>query len=225
MKFRDCLKQARENAGLTQRELAEKLSVPASMIGRYESSDTEPRVDLLKRICKVLDITPNVLLNYSSSSIEDNISLIKSAGVDIKEGDFLEHSPKAFMTGKGKMLHGYILTHLDTGVKLEIENSKFEDFLESVIEKAKKANSDDFKRALKRSINIEFFSSFAFISEDEIFDSINQELEEIKVTGDLQKIEQTKNKLKYLQVFYNKLRSSQKFRKEIGCDDEYEPIY
>lgn len=219
MKFKDCLKQARENAGLTQRELAEKLSVPASMIGRYESSDTEPRVDLLKRICKVLNITPNVLLNYISSSRKENIALIKSLGVDITEGDFLEHSFQAAMTGKGNIIHGYILVHLATGEKLEIEESKFDEFIEKIIEKAKKANTDNFKRELLRSLNVEFFSSYAFINEEEIFNSIRVELEEIKTNGDLQKIKQVENKLKYLQYFYKKLQSSQKFREEVGYEE------
>lgn len=214
MKFRDCLKQARENAGLTQRELAEKLSVPASMIGRYESSDTEPRADLLKRICKVLNITPNILLNYNSSSREENIALIKSVGVDIKEGEFLEHSLRAAMTGKGKVVYGYILTHLPTGEKLEIEDSRFDEFIESVIEKAKKANIGNFKRELLRSLNVEFFSSYAFADEDEIFDSILAELEEIKTTGDLEKIQQIKNKLTYLQAFYKNYKQAKNLEKK-----------
>lgn len=206
MKFRDCLKQARENAGLTQRELAEKLSVPASMIGRYESSDTEPRVDLLKRICKVLDITPNILLNYNSSSREENVALIKSVGVDVKEGDFPEIPFYAAVAGKEKILHGYILTNLATGEARGIEESKFDEFIESVIEKAKKANMDNFKRELLKSLNAEIFSLYAFTEEELAFSSILAELDEVKKTGNLQKIEQIENRVEHLRDFYKKLK-------------------
>lgn len=99
MKFRECLKKARENAGLTQRQLAEKLNVPASMIGRYESSDTEPKVDLLQRVCDVLNITPNQLLNYESNNKEYFFSLLRQCNISVQAGEFLEQTLKAAVTG------------------------------------------------------------------------------------------------------------------------------
>lgn len=64
MKFGECLKAARERAGLSQKELGKLLFVPASMIGRYETTDTEPRIGFVLDLCKALKTTPNELLNY-----------------------------------------------------------------------------------------------------------------------------------------------------------------
>lgn len=64
MMFRDCLKKARENAKLSQKELADLLGVPASMISRYESTDTEPRISFVQKVMEVLKISPNTFFNY-----------------------------------------------------------------------------------------------------------------------------------------------------------------
>jgi predicted transcriptional regulator len=44
------LRQARRRAGLTQRQLAEKASVPQSVIARIESRAVIPRVDTIDRL-------------------------------------------------------------------------------------------------------------------------------------------------------------------------------
>ena len=44
------LRQARRRAGLTQRELAEKASVPQSQVAKIESGAVVPRVDTLDRL-------------------------------------------------------------------------------------------------------------------------------------------------------------------------------
>ena len=44
------LRQARRRAGLTQRELAERATVPQSQVARIESGATVPRVDTLDRL-------------------------------------------------------------------------------------------------------------------------------------------------------------------------------
>lgn len=62
MKFSECLRQAREQAGLTQKELAEKLNVPPQMINRYENSDTEPRIGFVINAANVLGITLDELM-------------------------------------------------------------------------------------------------------------------------------------------------------------------
>ena len=56
------LKTAREKAGLTQKELAEKLNVPAPMISRYENSDTEPRIGFVAKIAPILGVSSDFLI-------------------------------------------------------------------------------------------------------------------------------------------------------------------
>lgn len=50
------LRSARKRLGITQRELAEKLSVSPSAIGMYEQGRREPNCRMLSEICSVLKI-------------------------------------------------------------------------------------------------------------------------------------------------------------------------
>lgn len=70
--FGECLKQARENAGLSQKELAEKINVPIQTISRYENSNTEPRISMAYNIAKALHMSIDELLQ-----INWNIALIE----------------------------------------------------------------------------------------------------------------------------------------------------
>ncbi|MFT4850879.1 MAG: transcriptional regulator with XRE-family HTH domain [Sediminicola sp.] len=53
------LKEAREAQGLTMRELAKKLEVPHSFIGKVEQC--ERRIDVIEYVtyCKALKVNPN----------------------------------------------------------------------------------------------------------------------------------------------------------------------
>ena len=51
------LRQARRRAGLTQRQLAERLRVPQSQIAKIESGAVTPRVDTLDRFLRACDET------------------------------------------------------------------------------------------------------------------------------------------------------------------------
>lgn len=68
MKFSECLRQAREKAGLTQKELAEKLNVPPQMINRYENSNTEPRIGFVVNIANILNISLDELMKTGKSA-------------------------------------------------------------------------------------------------------------------------------------------------------------
>ena len=68
LKFSECLRQAREKAGLTQKELAEKLNVPPQMINRYENSDTEPRIGFVINIANALNISLDELMKTGKSA-------------------------------------------------------------------------------------------------------------------------------------------------------------
>jgi len=46
---------ARQEAGLTQRELAERIGVSQAVIARFESGENSPRVDTLARVADALD--------------------------------------------------------------------------------------------------------------------------------------------------------------------------
>lgn len=215
MKFRECLKKARENAGLTQRQLAEKLNVPASMIGRYESSDTETKVYLLQRICDVLNITPNQLLNYESNNKEYFFSLLRQCNISVQAGEFLEQTLKAAVTGKGELIQGYIFTHIPTGVTLHIEESNIQSFIEKILNDAREKNKSSFSQALTSAMNFEFFSAYAY-SISEALEATQQELQEIQESKDISKLQQTQERLRYIIALDKKIRSDEAFREKLG---------
>lgn len=76
MSFASRLRQAREQAGLTQLELAEKLGVTKSAIGNYENGVSSPKWDVLVQIFDVLHVEPNFLYQDSfSPPVSDSVHL------------------------------------------------------------------------------------------------------------------------------------------------------
>ena len=61
MSFSSRLRQAREQAGFTQQDLAEKLGITKSAVGNYENGVSSPKWDVLLRIFDVLQVEPNFL--------------------------------------------------------------------------------------------------------------------------------------------------------------------
>lgn len=67
MSFASRLRQAREQSGLTQQDLAEKLGITKSAIGNYENGVSSPKWDVLLKIFDVLKVEPNFLYQDSFS--------------------------------------------------------------------------------------------------------------------------------------------------------------
>ena len=67
MSFATRLRQAREQSGLTQQDLAEKLGVTKSAIGNYENGVSSPKWDVLLKIFDILHVEPNFLYQDSFS--------------------------------------------------------------------------------------------------------------------------------------------------------------
>ena len=57
----------REQSGLTQQDLAEKLGVTKSAIGNYENGVSSPKWDVLLKIFDILQVEPNFLYQDSFS--------------------------------------------------------------------------------------------------------------------------------------------------------------
>ena len=56
MAIKDVLSQLRQEKGMTQQELAEKLYVTRQAVSRWENGDTTPSIDMAKLIANVLDV-------------------------------------------------------------------------------------------------------------------------------------------------------------------------
>lgn len=86
MKFGAKLKQLRNDAGLTQEELAAKLSLKKQTISQYEKGKREPRhSETITKIAEVFGITTDELLGGVSFQSNPKIVLYGSDGrlVDI----------------------------------------------------------------------------------------------------------------------------------------------
>lgn len=60
--FYENLKTARLRAGLSQKEVADKIGVAKSTYSLYESGNREPNVNTIKRIAGVLNVSADMLL-------------------------------------------------------------------------------------------------------------------------------------------------------------------
>ena len=56
------IKELRQEKGLTQAQLAEKITTTASTIGKYEREELQPNVETIKAICKFFAVTADYLI-------------------------------------------------------------------------------------------------------------------------------------------------------------------
>lgn len=68
MKLGENLKKARAAAGITQKELAEKLGVYPKDISRWENEERTPSAIALAKICKELGASADEILELGSAS-------------------------------------------------------------------------------------------------------------------------------------------------------------
>ena len=66
--FNENLKWAREQKGLSQKDVAEKIGVAKSTYSLYESGNREPNVQTIKKIANVLDVSADELLGIDAGS-------------------------------------------------------------------------------------------------------------------------------------------------------------
>ena len=58
--FGERLRECRIEKGFTQNQLAEKLLITQSTLGKYERG--EPNIETIKALCKILDVSSDYLL-------------------------------------------------------------------------------------------------------------------------------------------------------------------
>ena len=63
------LKAARENAGLTQKEAAEKLKISNSTLSAWEKGTSFPTVDKATELCELYGVTINSINFLSNNSL------------------------------------------------------------------------------------------------------------------------------------------------------------
>ena len=67
--FGDRIREARKAAGLTQRQLADKIGVSNTSISNWENSFSMPDPDTIQHLCWALNVQPNYFFGAALSSI------------------------------------------------------------------------------------------------------------------------------------------------------------
>lgn len=75
------IRKARNEAHLTQEELAEKIDVGLIQINRYENGKNQPTADVLMRIASTLNVSSDYLLGLT----DDPDPAVLSSGLTAKE--------------------------------------------------------------------------------------------------------------------------------------------
>ena len=58
------IKDLRQERGLTQSQLAEKIGTTASTIGKYEREQLQPNVETVKLLCTFFEVSADYLLGF-----------------------------------------------------------------------------------------------------------------------------------------------------------------
>lgn len=77
IRFGDNLTKIRTDKGISQKELADMLSMHATHLSRYERNVTAPSIDVLRKIAEALSVTTDMLIYGTNddkvkSKIKDN---------------------------------------------------------------------------------------------------------------------------------------------------------
>lgn len=94
------LKALRENAGLSQRELAAKLGVAPSTIGMWESGQREPDFGTLLQLAEFFNVSVDCLIGANKHSLP--LTEQKDIQSETEMEDILSHLEEA----EGLMLYG-----------------------------------------------------------------------------------------------------------------------
>lgn len=85
--FGNRLKELRLNAGLSQKQLADKLWITKVTVSYYELSERNPSPEILIKIAKVFHVTTDYLLG-----IEDKQKYLDVSDLTDDEIDLLQHT-------------------------------------------------------------------------------------------------------------------------------------
>lgn len=87
METRDILRNLREKNSLTQEQLAEHLQVTRQAISRWETGETLPNTDTLKRLSQVFNVSINTLLGSPRQLI------CQCCGMPLNEDGLISREP------------------------------------------------------------------------------------------------------------------------------------
>ena len=96
MNIGENIRQARQKAGLTQKELGEKLGVSQAAVGQFENDKSTPKIETLQKIATALNIklselvSINDTLDFAFEKIEENRIVREYSAIDTAIKDNLD---------------------------------------------------------------------------------------------------------------------------------------
>lgn len=78
-KIGEKIKKVREDRGLTQNDLAEKIGVSAAAIGNWEQGTSRPNADMLVKLCRILTVSADILLETGLGDDENGHETVEIA--------------------------------------------------------------------------------------------------------------------------------------------------
>lgn len=132
-KFNSVLKGLREEKGISQRELAEKLGISGSSVAMYESNKREPDFEMLENIADFFNVDMNYLLGKTP---------IRNSYRDGNLSDYTQSSP----FGEEDKIKSSLINDPELwDLFVDIKNS---DTLRVLLDGAKELTPDDLKPIL-----------------------------------------------------------------------------
>ena len=71
MKFNEKIKAFRKTAGMSQKELSDKLYIHVTHLSKIENGHLIPSIDIVRRLMKVFAVSADQLLNEDENSVMD----------------------------------------------------------------------------------------------------------------------------------------------------------
>ena len=94
--FGNRLKELRQRAGMTQKQLAEKLGVTSSVVSYYELSERNPAPDVVVKLASIFHVTADYLLGIE----HDNRKTIDVSDLSEEDIDLLQHTASVLRSKK-----------------------------------------------------------------------------------------------------------------------------
>lgn len=73
----EVIRYLREDRDLKQKDVADYLQISRTTYNHYELGHTALTADIIIKLSKLYDVTPNVILNYENKNEINDISMIK----------------------------------------------------------------------------------------------------------------------------------------------------
>ena len=125
IKTKDIIKKLRTKKGLSQEELAKKISVPSNTVSSWEKGDTVPNTEMLRQLSRFFNVSINTLLGSPKELICQccGMPLDDSCTSKEKDGSFNEEYCKwCYADGK------YTYDNIDELIDVYVKDMANDDF-------------------------------------------------------------------------------------------------